>query len=143
MRHKLVMDQSEMPTPKWITNMGGFNHLPEPFALCEAKDFWFMFQIWSPEAIEFRQVYLDHTTPEGIKQQMHNTQIYWFYNTAFALLRFNNEDAPRFFRLGCNHTYEELSQDQSRREGITHHGRSYHVYRCSKCSYVKSEDSSD
>lgn len=43
----------------------------------------------------------------------------------------------------CIHEVYELSQAQCRTEGITHHGMCWHVYRCLKCNYTYSEDSSD
>lgn len=49
----------------------------------------------------------------------------------------------RLFAFGCQHKYNELTIAQCRERSLYHAGRCYHVYECSECGHIMSQDSSD
>ena len=50
--------------------------------------------------------------------------------------------ARRYFRIGCEHNWKELSQKEARAEGVSHYGNCWHVNKCGDCGMVWSYDSS-
>lgn len=50
--------------------------------------------------------------------------------------------ARRYFRIGCEHNWKELSMAESKTEGVLHFGNCWHVNKCSDCGMVWSYDSS-
>ena len=134
--NKLVpIKDSEFAQPDWIDNLGDYNRLPEPFRRCQAQEFYGAFHQGLTH-LEYRQLYLD----DGIT--LYSTQIFWFHDTAYAISTSSKEE-PQFFRIGCIHQWGELSQERCQELHVPHHGKCYHVYECSSCATLKTEDSSD
>lgn len=87
-------------------------------------------------------------------RQMHSKDRPTFKMTAAKLFHFSDgtgiameqdywgEDVI-YYKFGCDHSYDELSSKESHNRGIKHFGMCFHVYECSKCSHVMSQDSSD
>ena len=43
----------------------------------------------------------------------------------------------------CIHECRELSSEECNKKNIRHYGMCWHVYECTKCGYIYSQDSSD
>lgn len=48
----------------------------------------------------------------------------------------------RYFRIGCEHSFKELSGQECKDKGILHFGMCWHVKECQHCGYIQSYDSS-
>ena len=129
-----------------------FNELPEPYKEITWHEVQHKLQDALPSYTEYRQVFLPSTiNPKP--NRMHSTQILWFNDSGVAFvftsdwhLKNNKiiyEMPPRFFYIGCPHSYEELSQQECRELNIQHYGRCWHVNKCLKCGHIYSCDSSD
>ena len=91
---------------------------------------------YSPEYIEYRQMYDNH------KAGVHAKLFHFPDGTGIAMSNEYWEKKVRFYKFGCEHSYNELSTKQASEEGVSHFGNCYHVYKCSKCNHVMSQDSS-
>lgn len=83
----------------------------------------------------------------GYRQFMHDgvwqSVFLYFYFDGTGIGIFSSDGKPRYIRFAkCEHKYLELSQAECRKNEIFHGGRCYHVYRCEKCGFIHSEDSS-
>jgi len=56
--------------------------------------------------------------------------------------RYTSGYARRYFRIGCEHKWIELSQAESKKRGISHYGNCWHVNYCDECGEVWTYDSS-
>jgi hypothetical protein len=140
--YKLVtIEDKEFVVPEWITDFGGFNHMPRPFEEVTWHDFNHIMCIESPTHMEHRQV---RNEIDG--QGCNSIKIFWFHNCAFAMRMANSwrcgkEGEPniffteetRYFKIGCQHDYIE--------QGGT--PMFFHTFKCSKCGNFMSYDSSD
>lgn len=59
-----------------------------------------------------------------------------------SLNEFTYGYARRYYRIGCQHNWIELSQQESKAQGISHYGNCFHVRVCTNCGEVNSYDSS-
>jgi len=131
--------------PKWINDMGNHNKLPEPNKEVTVNEFIHKHSSYSPNNIEFRQIKMG--------ERYQNTHIYWFDDRGIAIvwpgkwtLKGNDivyTEPIRYFRLGCEHKYKELSIDECKKRNINHEGRCWHVDECSVCGRIEAYDSSD
>lgn len=48
----------------------------------------------------------------------------------------------RYFKIGCTHSYKELSRDACKDLGIHHFGAMWHVEQCQNCEFIRAYDSS-
>jgi len=127
----------EFTVPCWIENFGDYNRLPEPAVPCSIEEFWRHMAVYNPVYIDFRQVY-----SEGKDHRLFNTQLFFFYNRAFAVIVLS-DGSTQVFRIGCSHSWIELDEETCRKRGIPHEGMCYHVYECPSCKTIRIEDSSD
>jgi hypothetical protein len=118
-------------------SLGGYNSLPPNWAEITEKEFsQSNFFSYTPEFVEFRQAPLDGTFT-GIHL------FHFFDGTGVALTRDYWKGTVRYFKFAaCEHSLVELSGEDCRAAGIHHAGNCYHVYRCTKCGFVQSMDSS-
>ncbi len=129
---------------------GTYNTLPRPFVEITESDYIQRMGSQTPQFMEFRQVYED-----GFSHHL-NTQIQWYHDVAIAIvfptewtsdstlkfgIRF--KQPLRYFYIGCEHKWRELSTDEARALAVPHYGACYHVYQCTLCSRVHAADSSD
>lgn len=142
-----VCNHNEFKPPKGVKPERHHNHMPKPFVRCEADVYYYARKLEVPSFIEHR-----HITEDGIG----GVVIEWFHACGFAI-RFPNKwrsgpkggppiiyDEPvQYFRIGCDHEYQELSQRTCRERNLFHGGRCYHVNECTKCGHIWSYDSSD
>lgn len=131
-----------------IENLGGRHELPQPALEEEGRSFLHFSSIYAPRFMEIRTVKLPGTTE--FSSAWCKAWIWWFHDRAWAVVHppysgewMGDEKGPRYFRLGCPHTFRELSQVEARQKGHSHFGMCYHVYECSKCGSTHSTDSSD
>jgi len=97
------------------------------------------FFTYSPTHIEYRQMYASIHSPPMLAAKL----FHFSDGTGVAL---NNQPwakKVRYFKFGCDHSYNELMPSECNKRGVSHFGMCYHVYECSKCSHVMSQDSSD
>lgn len=143
--------------PDWVEDMGSFNSLPKPIRKSNFQEFLHVYKHAIPHE-EIRQV-MGEDNKNILKGQYSYTpvKILWFRNVAFALTMPQNwhtdksngrcdivyDDPIRFFRIGCEHEYRELSQKECKEQNIYHAGRCWHVNKCEKCSHIEAYDSSD
>lgn len=142
----ITIEDREFEKPGWITDMGNFNKMPKPFVEVEEDDYIYVASNSCLEFMEYRQV----MDLEDNKLSM--MRIEYFHNCAFAITRPSDwhllngkikyKDRPRYFKIGCEHKYVELDQDECRKLNILHGGNCYHVYKCSECGHVYAIDSS-
>lgn len=147
MIHKLSLIKNPEKFP-YIEELGTINSLPTPFSSCTEHDFIHALKIYSPLYFEYRQVHI-----EG--KFCASTHIYWFPTCAYAVVlpdkwRCGKEGESRivymepslYYRIGCIHNWNELTQSTCQEKGIVHHGMHWHVEKCSKCGMSRSYDSS-
>lgn len=105
----------------------------------EVKDALFeIFFMYAPAAVEYRQVNIDQTCK--------TFRIFWKNDgTGYAVERAVERArglCGKWYHIGCDHEYKELSQQEAREKGMVHHGLCWHVLKCNKCGNIKSYDSS-
>ena len=125
--------------------MGNYNNLPTPNKEVTVDEFISTHAYYSPNNIEFRQI--------RFGERIQNTHIYWFHDKAFAIawpnrwtLKENKmiyTEPVRYYRIGCDHEFKELTRDECRARNIPHEGRCWHVVECPKCGQMDAYDSSD
>jgi len=133
---KRIQD-NEFAPPRWVEDLGDYNHLPKPIEPCSIEEFWSYMAIYNPTHIDYRQVYLN-----GEGNKLFNTQIFFFHHRIFAVVILSNGDT-RVFRIGCQHSWVELGEETCHKRAIFHNGPGYHVYECTLCKVIKAVDSSD
>jgi hypothetical protein len=121
---ELVSD-SKFEKPSYINDMGGFNSLPTPFEKTTIDEYYDHLFTWGIQYVEFRQIILKE------RSQLFNTEIFYFYDIAFALVNNYNTKEVDVYRVGCNHEYLEDSVGFD------------HTYTCKKCNTKFTVNSSD
>lgn len=128
-------------TDKESPDPGGYNDEPEGMTEISEEEFaQSAFFSYTPKALEFRQV----RTKDGKYCDLH---IFWMdtekgQSEGFA---FSNDywgGKVKYYRVGCDHKYSEMSQQEAERRGYRHYGMCWHVAECTKCKKVISYDSS-
>ena len=129
---------------------GTYNTLPQPFMEITESDYIQRIGSQTMRYTEFRQVYED-----GFSHHL-NTRIEWYHDIAIAIvfptewssdstlkfgIRF--KQPLRYFYIGCDHKWKELSAEKARKAGVPHYGMCYHVYYCDDCGRTMASDSSD
>jgi len=125
-------------TPSWIDDMGTFNNLPRPSTEVEEAVFQDIFRAHSPEFLEFRQIQLPNEENEGIK----DVHIFYFSDTAIAMVHPEGKHGTRYFRIGCHHQWRQMTKNELRERSVVF-GRCIHASVCSKCGSENVVDSSD
>jgi hypothetical protein len=134
-----VVDQlttGKMSKPDWVTDMGHHNAMPEPCREIDIHRFLHMVGIYNPKAIDRRQIIV------GPNSAMESTTIFWFHNCGMAFVHPSKWDCKpeggieydlsqcKFFEIGCDHKYGELTQKECRERGMSHYGHCWHVMEC-------------
>ena len=98
------------------------------------------FFTYSPTHVEYRQMYdaYPFTSPMVAAKLFHFSD-----GTGVALSNEWWDEKVRYFKFGCDHSYNELMPSECNKRGVSHFGMCYHVYECDKCGHVMSQDSSD
>jgi len=143
---KLVYCQDKLKVD-WLSDFGDHNRLPQPWREIDVNEYIHKSFIWCVNYRDFRQPLDEKGGFTG------NLYIYWYHNFGIGVrppnkwtLKDNKivyTEPFRYFYFGCEHKNIELSQAECRKRGISHHGMCYHVYECSQCGYIESQDSSD
>jgi hypothetical protein len=98
-----------------------------------------IFFTYTPAFMEYRQM---HSSDNSVP--MLAARLFHFYDgTGVAVSSDCWAEEITYYKFGCTHKYNELSQKTSRERGIGHHGMCWHVYECSECGHIMSTDSSD
>lgn len=132
----------------WLKDFGTYNIMPTPCIEIDENDYIILTQLYVPNYIEFRQVL---NIPDA--STILSTQIYWYYNFAIAIVYPDNwglerdkvkyDTGLRYFRIGCEHDFRELTRKECLNREIDHYGMCYHVYECENCGVIEAHDSSD
>lgn len=144
----------KQPTFSYITKEQSGDSLPEPYVECTENEFIQACSLFVPEHIQYCQVVVP-SQPD--KKYVRNSTIFFLRDRAVAIVwpiewRCGKKDVEppvvytepiRYFRIGCIHAWQELSQSECTERGVYHAGRCYHVYECTKCKFQKWQDSSD
>lgn len=133
---KIEYSDEESPDPS------GFNS--EPIGLKEISEKEFAqsdFFTYSPVALEYRQV-----MPKNGK--VYSLRIFWMNTTpgqanGFAMHSDYWGGKIRYYKVGCDHKYRELSASEAKDKGHHHSGNCYHVTECIHCGRIFSYDSGD
>lgn len=139
------------------------NLLPEPYKEIDLTTFMLNTLLnhtkWCER--EFRSVQLDG------KGALWSTTILWYdrktvgYAIADMYTNLNNTEykgdtfkkevkyrdygyghLARYFKIGCTHSYKELSREACKEKGIHHFGAMWHVEECQECGFIRAYDSS-
>lgn len=112
-----------MDKPDWLESFGNYNNWPKPVKKISMSEFYSE-QIYPVEYLEHRQI-IDDT--EGYM----NATVYWYWNAAYIVVSPGHKKRPQYFRVGCDHNFEEYKC-----EGFMH------FTTCSKCGLGHVYDSS-
>jgi hypothetical protein len=142
----------EATLPDGLVDRGHFNEMPSPWREASVSEYVRQRGCYSPAYFESRNVL--QQTADGVT--IGNITIEWYHNVGFAIRMPNKwhydrsevgkivyDEPIRYFRIGCEHDYTELSQAECRARGIQHMGHCWHVTECGKCGHIESYDSSD
>lgn len=141
MLHKLIDSKDKAPD--------GTDYHDPPIGLRRITEADFTqsnFFMYYPVSIEWRQIFVNSKDDLTANRngKMIDMQMYWFHDgTGIAIHNDYWGKKVEYFAFGCDHKYLELSQEECRKRGITHHGHCYHVQECDKCHHIESYDSSD
>ena len=108
-----------------VTLWGDYNTAPEPMTKCDASDFWREFHSYGSS------VEIDHRQIFSKGRSVQNLHIMIFFDAIFAI-ELQNDWTPQFYRIGCEHAYEDVTI-----------GHCLHEYTCKKCGFKQTIDSSD
>lgn len=121
----------EFKLPSYLTDLGNFNNLPAPFTKCDFTEFYRIFVIYSPFAVDFRQL-LD-SSKYDIENGHINYRIYFYGPIGYAVSwDYDDPSKSTVYRLGCPHQWELVTNRMC-----------YRKYRCIECGCEYEVDSSD
>jgi hypothetical protein len=123
MFHKLVVERNPEP-PVYIKGFTPFNQMPEPAFESNLEEYFNYAFSYTPILEEFKQVIIDG--------MLYNTLIAYFHDRAYALLDDRANKTIKVYKIGCEHDFEETKIGNN----LTH-------YKCKKCGYERTIDSSD
>lgn len=136
MIHKYVMqDYPEGHEEKW----GNSNKVPPGWKEITEEEFVKgKFFIYTPAYREYRQLHPKQKA--GVKSEETGDCLFeawlYFYRDGQGIAMMPDIDAGkvRYFKFGCDHSMEEIESDSRRH---------LHTYKCRKCGYEVTYDSSD
>jgi len=149
---KIVHCNQEKLEYAYLQDFGGFNDLPTPYREISQHEWIHLTMSYCPKYRAFRQVKLED------EKVFKNCRIEFYHDYALALLYPNSwhagkdefgadtiiwEDKLRYFRIGCQHKWNELTPQECHQKGISHSGQCWHVLECQKCNITTAYDSSD
>lgn len=131
----VIVSQDQSPDPNRYNDPP--NGLREISETEFAKSTFFTYPIL---AIEFRQVL--------IGDSYKHLNIFWMntnpkHADGFAVSADYWGGKVTYYRVGCDHRFVELSQEESERKGHRHWGMCYHIFECEKCGKIEKYDSGD
>jgi hypothetical protein len=150
--------QSEHPVRGY--KMAASNCMPIPYSVLSLQDYLHLAfcRPWGPTGEGLYRQVMD-LDPNGKMWEVIFTH-YPDYSLAVAKTYRHVDSAPdefslqipeesgpyryylRFYRVGCRHTYRELSMKEAVARGVPHWGTFCHVYECTKCGSLHTVDSS-
>lgn len=145
MIERITYSDEESPDPNHSNS--------EPVGMKELTEAEFAqseFFTFTPVAVEHRQIIPKrpkHTKGVQTNNQVYSLLIFWM-NTepgqadGFAMRNDYYEGRMRYYRVGCDHDYQELSVAEARKKGHMHFGNCYHVTECAHCKRIFAYDSS-
>lgn len=136
------IEAKEFENPCYIESMGHPNFFPTPWREISMHEFFHRW-MWCLQYIETRQITDREVINGGSMLAVH---IMYFHNEALAVSHpskwhLGNDEfgrhgvvwevMPRFFRIGCEHDYDESNPYMF-----------HHSYKCKKCGHAYAVDSS-
>jgi hypothetical protein len=140
---KKLVDTADKIVAPWLKDFGNYNNMPKPFS-----------EITVDEYIHLKGNIVNYYEHRHISHgNIGSIHIEWFYDFGLAV-RYptiwkpeNNKiiykEPIKYYKIGCNHSFVELSYNECKESSIPHFGRCWHVYKCTICGTVNSADSSD
>ncbi len=120
-----------------------YNELPPNFREITEKEFaQSHFFTYGFERFENRQCFRD-ADGKDLDRMIEVDLFFMFDKTGYAMERDFWAGTIKYYKFGCQHNYEQLSQDECHKRKIMHFGMCYHVYECSECGHIQAVDSSD
>ena len=116
-----------------VTKFGDWNHLIEPvYEKTTMKELMDMLFSYSPQFIEHRQVYVDKE-----HRELQTVKIIYFHSKIFVIKQVwkthSSDDIEyEVYLAGCKHDFAETTI-----------GHCLHEYKCKKCGFKQTIDSSD
>lgn len=140
---KKLVYTDEKIVGSWLQDFGDYNTMPKPFS-----------EITVDEYIHKKNSVVKYYERRQITHGNYGSiHIEWFHDFGLAVkypekwkLENNKiiyKEPIKYYKIGCNHAFEELSYDECKEKGISHFGKCWHVYKCTICGTVNSQDSSD
>ena len=160
------MRKDKLPVPEWHEpedylgiDWTSYNKMPEPYREIDYKEFLKILVCggWGVAATNFRQIQLPEETggiasvhffllPFNCVAVADIFEYTWSKSARDQGLKINSHGRAyhrlRFFKVGCDHKFREMSPEEAREGGGMHWGRHCHCYICDKCGTKQTVDSS-
>lgn len=135
---------NEYQLRQYINDIGNYNSMPTPWKEINVNKYIHKRSSNIPIKFESRYVLHDNVGRVNID----------FFNDFALAVRLpekwklvNDEivytEDFKYYLIGCDHSYKELSYIECKEKGIPHYGRCWHVNECEHCGKISSVDSSD
>jgi len=116
---------------------GGYNSLPPNMIEINQSEYIDLITRTVIEYSDHRQAF-DKSTKNYCQCQL------MVFNTGLGVMASMEVGNYKFYKFApCHHEYKEISYDECKARGISHHGHCWHVTECTKCHVINSYDSSD
>ena len=140
--YKLALVDEKIIAP-WLKDFGDYNTMPKPFS-----------EITVDEYIHKKNSVVNYCERRYITHgNIGHIHVEWFSDFGLAVRypekwKFENnqiiyKEPIKYYKIGCNHSFVELSYDECKENDIRHFGRCWHVYKCTICGIMNAADSSD
>lgn len=129
---------------QYVEDFGDYNSMPSPWQEISVNKY--IHKRSSHKPIKFESRYVTNNNIGYVNIE--------FFNGFGLAVRLpnkwklqNNEivyvEDFRYYLIGCDHSFNELSYYECKERGIPHYGKCWHVHECVKCKKIESADSSD
>ena len=160
------MRKNKLPVPEWHEpedylgiDWTSYNKMPEPYREIDHKEFLEILVCggWGVSGTNFRQVKLPEETggiaavnffllPYTCVAVAHIYEYTWSKSRRDQGLKIDSHGKAyhrlRFFKVGCDHKFREMSSKETAERGGVHMGTFDHHYICDKCDTLQTVDSS-
>ncbi len=117
---------------------GGYNSLPPNMTEINQTEYIDALVRTVVDKVDFRQAY------DPTNKKYYQVQLIVFNTGSGVMASIEPDNVYKFYKFApCHHEFMEISYDECKSSGISHHGHCWHVMRCTKCHAVNSYDSSD
>lgn len=124
---------------------GDFNSFPPNWKEITPQEFSkSMFFIYHPKYVDFRQMIRCFETGQNMDGPMVQANLFIYHDDTGIALISDHKNNVRYYHFAvCEHKMVEITMKEAKDLGVAHFGSCWHVYKCEKCGYLESADSSD